>query len=83
MLACELSYDESGQLMLSLRLEGRNPAVENGLPINFNINIEEDLPALIASIQLSSQISDKIKNRIQEGLQNRKQNKTPATNKGK
>jgi len=82
-LASELSYDESGQLMLSLRLEGRNPAVENGRPINFNINIEEDLPALIASIQLSSQLSDKIKNRIQEGLQNRKQNKTPATNKGK
>ena len=70
-LASELSYDESGRLMLSLKLEGRNPAVENGRPINFNINIEEDLPALIASIQLGSQISDQLKKRVQERLQNR------------
>ena len=70
-LASEVSYDEDGKLLLALRLEGRNPALENGRPVHFNINLEEDLPAMIASIQLSNQISDLVKKRLQEHLQKR------------
>ena len=70
-LASEVSYDEDGKLLLALRLEGRNPALENGRPVHFNINLEEDLPAMIASIQLSNQISDIVKKRLQEHLQKR------------
>ena len=70
-LASEVSYDEEGKLLLGLRLEGRNPALENGRPVHFNITLEEDLPAMITSIQLSSQISDVVKKRLQEHLQKR------------
>ena len=70
-LASEVSYDEDGKLLLGLRLEGRNPALENGRPVHFNINLEEDLPAMIASIQLSNQITDVVKKRLQEHLQKR------------
>lgn len=70
-LSSNVSYDTSGILLLALRLEGLNPAMENGRAVNFNITLEEDIPALITSLQLSSQISDKIKQRVQQRLQNR------------
>lgn len=70
-LASDISYDEDGKLLLALRLEGKNPALEKGRPVHFNINLEEDLPAMIASIQLSNQISDVVKKRLQEHLQKR------------
>ena len=68
-LATEVNYDDKGKLILSVRLEGKNPALENGRPINLNVKLEEDIPAMLASIQLSSKVSDVIKNRIQEKLQ--------------
>src|SRR5690606_998319 len=70
-LASEVTYEDSGRLLLALRLQGSNPAVEGGRQINFNINLEEDLPALLASLQLSNQISDRIKRRVQEKLRQR------------
>lgn len=70
-LASQVTYEESGRLVLGLRLEGNNPAVEGGRQINFNINLEEDLPALLASLQLSNQISDRIKKRVQDKLRQR------------
>lgn len=70
-LSSNVSYDTSGIMLLALRLEGLNPALENGRAVNFNITLEEDIPALITSLQLSSQISDKIKQRVQQRLQNR------------
>lgn len=72
-LASEVSYDVNGKLLLAVRLEGKNPALEKGRPVHFNINLEEDLPAMIASIQLSNQISDLVKKRLQERLQKRTQ----------
>ncbi len=78
-LASEVTYDETGRLLLGVRLEGRNPAVEAGRPINFNINLEEDLPALIASLQLSSQLSDQIKKRVQDRLRQASRKKQPAS----
>src|SRR5690606_34603654 len=68
-LSSKVSYDTHGKLLLALQLQGNNPALEDGRPINLNINLEEDIPALITSLQLSSQISDKIKQRVQQRLQ--------------
>jgi len=75
-LASEVNYDESGKLVLSVRLEGKNPGLEKGRPINFNINLEEDVPAMLASMQLSSKVNDVIKNRLQEYLQKKSGKKT-------
>lgn len=68
-LASEVNYDENGKLLLSVRLEGQNPKLEKGRPINLNVNFEEDIPAMLASIQLSSKVTDVIKKRLQEYLQ--------------
>ncbi|MES2675749.1 MAG: YdbH domain-containing protein [Pseudomonadota bacterium] len=76
-LASEVNYDEKGKLLLSVRLEGQNPALENGRPVHFNVNLEEDVPAMLASIQLSSKVTDIVKKRLQERLQ--KKNSPEAT----
>ncbi|HHX35143.1 MAG TPA: hypothetical protein GX719_07730 [Gammaproteobacteria bacterium] len=71
LLSSGLSYDQSGKLMLNVILEGRNPDVEKGRPIHLNINLEEDIPALLASIQLSGQVSEIIQKRVRERLEKR------------
>ena len=53
---------------MALRLEGENPQIENGRPIHFNINIEEDIPALLTSLQLSGKVSERIQQRVQERM---------------
>lgn len=68
-LASEVNYDEKGKLILSIHLEGKNPKLEKGRPINLNVNFEEDIPAMLASIQLSSKVNDVVKKRLQEYLQ--------------
>ncbi len=68
-LDSNVTYDANKTLHLTLHLQGKNPNVENGRQVNFNINLEEDLPALITTMQLSNQVSETIKKRIQEKLQ--------------
>jgi hypothetical protein len=68
LLHSAVTYEDTGKLLLNVRLEGKNPAVENGRPINFNVTLEEDLPAMLASLQLSNQISDVIKKRVQDKM---------------
>lgn len=71
LLSSVLSYDQSGKLLLNIRLEGQNPDVEKGRPIHLNLNLEENIPALLASIQLSSQVSEIIQKRVLERLKKR------------
>jgi hypothetical protein len=66
-----VDYAEDGTLQLSIRLEGSNPDIEGGRQINFNINLEEDVPALMTSLQLTDRVSDIIQRRVQESLQRR------------
>ncbi|MDX1353524.1 MAG: YdbH domain-containing protein, partial [Thiomicrorhabdus sp.] len=70
LLESNVSYGADKTLLLKLHLQGKNPAVENGRQVNFNIQLEEDLPALITTMQLSNQVSETIKKRIQEKLAN-------------
>lgn len=68
-LDTEVSYTPDGKLILALRLQGRNPSLEQGRPVHFNITLEEDIPALITSLQLTNQLNDVIQKRIQQRLQ--------------
>ncbi|WP_337879666.1 YdbH domain-containing protein [Rheinheimera sp.] len=67
-LSAEVSYATSGQLLLALQLQGKNPDYENGRAIHLTINLEENLPALLASLQLSGQVSELVKKRVQQRL---------------
>lgn len=68
-LASQINYDEKGKLLLNIKLDGRSPALEHGRAVNLNINLEEDVPAMLASIQLSSKVTDIVKKRLQERIQ--------------
>lgn len=67
-LDSSVGYDERGTLRLGLDLRGRNPDLEKGRPINLNVNLEEDLPALLTSLQLTDRVSDTIRQRVQDRL---------------
>ncbi|CAE6946101.1 DctA-YdbH domain-containing protein [Ectopseudomonas oleovorans] len=66
-----VDYTTSGTLQLGLRLHGQNPAIEQGRPINFNINLQEDVPSLLASLQLTDKVNDIIQQRIQRWMRQR------------
>lgn len=71
LLSSAVNYDQSGKLLLEVVLQGQNPKVEKGRRINLNVNLEEDIPALLASIQLSGQVSETIQKRVRERFEKR------------
>ncbi|GHG71015.1 hypothetical protein GCM10010919_21960 [Alishewanella longhuensis] len=77
-LSSEVSYSHSGKLLLSLQLQGANPAVQQGRAINLNINLEEDLPAMIASLQLANKLNDTLTKRVQQHIQRQQAAKAAA-----
>lgn len=70
LLNSQVSYDQ-GTAILGLQINGRNPNVKNGQPINLNITLQEDIPALMTTLQLSDRVSETIRNRVQKRLQQR------------
>lgn len=56
-LSSVANYSPEGVLRLSVELRGNNPSLRKGQPINFNLNIEENVPALIKSLGVGQQIS--------------------------
>jgi len=77
-LSSQVNYDRQGKLALAIRLEGQNPAIEQGRPIHFNINLEEDIPTLLASLQLTDKVSDIIKQRVQQRMLERNAKTAPT-----
>ncbi|MCA1929976.1 YdbH domain-containing protein [Rheinheimera sp.] len=67
-LSAAVSYSKEGLLLLALKLEGNNPDFEQGRAVNFSIHLEENLPAMITSLQLAGQVSDLVKKRVQQRL---------------
>lgn len=66
-----IDYDEDGTLMLALHLEGNSPEVGKGQPVVLNINLEENIPALLTSLQLSGKVSDAVTERVKKLFQKR------------
>lgn len=59
-LAVGVDYNKNGILKLSTQLEGKNPDFRKGVPIHFNLNIEENIPALMKSLSLMKDLENKI-----------------------
>lgn len=68
-LRSTIDYDEQGTLTLGLRLEGRSPALQGGQPVILNVNLEEDIPALLTSLQLSGRVNEAVTERVRKLLQ--------------
>ncbi len=63
-LEAGVDYGEDGELALAVRLEGRNPTVESGRPIHYNLNVTENVPALLESLRLQQDITRGIESRV-------------------
>lgn len=49
-------YAEDGTLKLGLHLQGRNPQYRSGQSVKFNLNIEENIPALLKSLSVAEAV---------------------------
>lgn len=65
-LGARANYSEKGDLHLALQLEGRNPDYLHGRAVHFNLNIEENIPALIKSLSVAKKISGHVSDKIND-----------------
>jgi hypothetical protein len=63
-LEANVALATDGVLTLGVRLQGANPAVEQGRAIQFNLNLTESLPALLESLRAADKISSKVEDRF-------------------
>jgi len=64
-LQSSVDYLDDGELMLSVKLEGINPDMgATGQRINLNLNISDNIPALLQSLQASRSITDALEQRL-------------------
>ena len=59
-LVVGVDYQKNGILNLATQLEGKNPDFRSGVPIHFNLNIEENIPALMKSLSLVKDLESQI-----------------------
>ncbi len=65
-LQASVDYSEDGDLLLGVRLEGRNPAIERGRAIHFNLNVSENIPVLLRSLRLQDAFTERIEQKVQQ-----------------
>lgn len=80
-LSADISYSGEGKLLLALQLQGANPALQQGRAINLNVNLEEDIPAMLASLQLANKLNDTLTKRVQQHIQRQQAAKAAAGEK--
>ncbi|MDO9319985.1 MAG: YdbH domain-containing protein [Gammaproteobacteria bacterium] len=66
-LEADVNYLPSGDLNLAVRLQGANPDMNQGQRINLNLNISDNIPSLLQSLQSGRSITDA----LERALQNR------------
>lgn len=61
----DVDYLDSGELELAIRMQGISPGLNDGQRINLNLNISDDIPALLQSLQAARNVSDAIQARLE------------------
>lgn len=62
-LEIQLNYQADGTALLKTRLKGNNPEWNDGHPVDFTINIEENIPKLMKTIQFADKLTKTIEKR--------------------
>ena len=62
-LSIGANYTPDGALVLKTHLAGNNPAWNNGQPVNFSMNIEENLLKLMKTLQFTDELTNTIEKR--------------------
>ena len=63
-LSSAVEYSEDGDLVLKMRLEGINPDVDPTQPVILNLNIENNVPQMLRSLQATRSIEDVLEQRL-------------------
>ncbi|MDX1491220.1 MAG: YdbH domain-containing protein [Pseudohongiellaceae bacterium] len=63
-LQAGLSYRDDGELVLGVTLQGKNPDMNNGQRINLNLNITDNVPALLRSLQAGRNINEAVEKQL-------------------
>lgn len=63
-LDANVALATDGALKFAVKLQGFNPAVEQGRAIQFNLNLSESLPALLQSLRAADNITESLEKRF-------------------
>ena len=63
-LDANVALATDGVLALGVRLQGANPAVEQGRAIQFNLNLTESVPALLESLRAAERVTERVEQRF-------------------
>lgn len=64
LMETKVDYQESGELDLAIRMQGISPELNGGQRINLNLNINDNVPALLQSLQAARSVTDSIQSRL-------------------
>jgi predicted acylesterase/phospholipase RssA len=63
-LTSAVNYSQDGDLVLKMRLEGINPDVDPTQPVILNLNVENNVPQMLRSLQATRSIEDVLEERL-------------------
>jgi hypothetical protein len=63
-LTSDVTYTEDGDLLLSMRLEGVNPEMDPTQPVVLNLNLENNVPSMLRSLQATRSIQEIFEKRV-------------------
>jgi len=63
-LGIQADYQPDGELKLGIKLKGHSPDYDNGRPIEFNLNIEENVLKLLQSLRMADEISREVEEKV-------------------
>jgi hypothetical protein len=64
LLEAQVDYPGDGELLLAVRLEGVSPELNSGQRINLNLNISDNVPALLNSLQATRDITETLREQL-------------------
>jgi len=65
-LETTVNYAEDGELTLGVSLKGKNPEVEKGRPIHYNLNITQNVLVLLESLRAQRAVTERLEKRVLE-----------------
>ncbi|MEJ2415884.1 MAG: YdbH domain-containing protein [Exilibacterium sp.] len=65
-LQTDAQYTPDGDLKLAIKMRGVNPDMNQGQRINLNLNISDNIPALLKSLQTSRAITDVLEKALEK-----------------
>lgn len=60
-LRASVAYQPEGTLTLGVHIEGRNPDLNNGRQVNVNLNLEDNILALLKSMRIADDVEQQIR----------------------